>query len=92
MLILGILVLGLFAGWIANLLTGRRRTEWGDLFAIGVAGSFIGGLLLSVLAGDGLAIRPSGLIGSILGATIVIVIVNLLAGGSRRQPAPHHRR
>jgi uncharacterized membrane protein YeaQ/YmgE (transglycosylase-associated protein family) len=37
-------------------------------------GSFIGGLLFSLLAGDGLAFRPSGLVGSIVGAVIVTAI------------------
>jgi uncharacterized membrane protein YeaQ/YmgE (transglycosylase-associated protein family) len=40
-------------------------------FATGIAGSFVGGLLASLLAGDGLELRPSGLIGSIVGAVIV---------------------
>jgi uncharacterized membrane protein YeaQ/YmgE (transglycosylase-associated protein family) len=30
-------------------------------------GSFVGGLLVSLLAGDGLSFRPSGIIGSLVG-------------------------
>jgi uncharacterized membrane protein YeaQ/YmgE (transglycosylase-associated protein family) len=82
-LILGILVLGLFAGWIAHLLVGRGRPEWGLLLFCGVAGSFVGGLLVSVLAGDGLALRPSGVVGSCIGATVLLAIVNLLEPGTR---------
>jgi uncharacterized membrane protein YeaQ/YmgE (transglycosylase-associated protein family) len=37
----------------------------------GLVGSFIGGLLVSLLAGDGLALRPSGIIGSLVGALVV---------------------
>lgn len=37
----------------------------------GIAGSFVGGLLSSLLAGDGLALKPSGIIGSLVGAVIV---------------------
>ncbi len=40
----------------------------------GMAGSFVGGLLASLIAGDGLALRPSGLIGSVVGAIIVLLI------------------
>lgn len=40
----------------------------------GLAGSFVGGLLISLIAGDGLDIRPSGVIGSILGAVIVTAL------------------
>lgn len=34
----------------------------------------MGGLLFSKLAGDGLELRPSGLLGSFLGAIIVLLI------------------
>lgn len=37
----------------------------------GLVGAFVGGLLVSLLAGDGLAFRLSGVIGSIVGAVIV---------------------
>jgi uncharacterized membrane protein YeaQ/YmgE (transglycosylase-associated protein family) len=37
----------------------------------GLVGSFVGGLLASLIAGDGLAFKPSGVIGSIIGAIIV---------------------
>ena len=72
MLILAIIVLGLAAGWVAHLLVGSGGPDWGLLFVVGIAGSFLGGLIGSLLFGDGLEIRPSGLIGSILGATILL--------------------
>ena len=40
-------------------------------FGAGIAGSFVGGLLVSLLSGDGLELRPSGIIGSIVGAILV---------------------
>lgn len=43
-------------------------------FFAGLGGSFVGGLIFSLLAGDGLALRPSGIIGSLLGAIIVTAI------------------
>lgn len=76
MLILAIIVLGLAAGWVANLLVGRGRPQWGKLFMIGIVGSFVGGLIGSLLFGDGLSLRPSGLLGSIIGATLVLLVVN----------------
>lgn len=76
MLILAILVLGLAAGWAANLIVGHGEpANWPKLFAVGIAGSFVGGLMSSLVFGDGLALRPSGLIGSILGATLVLFVV-----------------
>ena len=78
MLILAILVLGMAAGWAADaLMNHRMRPEsWGTVTVFGLIGSFVGGLLFSLLAGDGLAIRPSGLIGSILGALVVTAIAS----------------
>jgi len=83
-LILAIIVVGLAAGWAAHLLVGRGQADWGRLFAVGVAGSFVGGLLGSVIFGDGIALRPSGLIGSILGATLVLLILRVV---SERSPS-----
>ena len=76
MLILAILVLGLAAGWVANLLVGRGQEASGALLlGVGIAGSFVGGLLSSLIFGDALALRPSGLIGSIVGAILVLLVV-----------------
>ena len=76
MLILGILVFGMGAGALAQLLLGRKgsRIDWQMALIAGLVGSFVGGLIVSLLAGDGLSLRPSGIIGSILGAVIVSAI------------------
>jgi uncharacterized membrane protein YeaQ/YmgE (transglycosylase-associated protein family) len=83
MLILGMIVLGIAAGWIAQLLLrgGGRPIDWPLAFSTGLAGSYVGGLVLSLGAGDGLALRPSGIIGSILGAVIVLALVQGLRKG-----------
>ncbi len=76
MLILAIIVIGMSAGWLANLVLGggMHPTNWGELLGAGLAGSFVGGLLFSLVAGDGIALRPTGLIGSFLGAVVVLAI------------------
>lgn len=80
MLILAVLVLGLAAGWCAQLLVGHgEKSSGAQLLAIGIAGSFIGGLLSSLVFGDGLALRASGLIGSILGATLLLLVVRAIS-------------
>lgn len=73
MLLLAILVIGLAAGWVADLVVnGRMRPDsWSTVLLYGLAGSLVGGLLVSLLAGDGLQLRASGLIGSSVGAIIV---------------------
>ena len=73
MLILVIVVFGMAAGWFAQLILGRR-TNWTEALVAGVVGSFVGGLLLSLLSGDGLEVRATGLIGSIAGAVVVLAI------------------
>ena len=72
MLILAILAFGILVGGIAGLLTGTQ--DWGKRILFSLLGSFVGGLLASLLAGDGLALKVSGIIGSIVGAVILMLI------------------
>jgi uncharacterized membrane protein YeaQ/YmgE (transglycosylase-associated protein family) len=88
-LILGIILLGMVAGAVAQWLTGGagRGVNWSLAIVAGLIGSFIGGLLASLLAGDGIKLRPSGIIGSIVGAVIVTLIYQWVVGRSpQRQP------
>jgi uncharacterized membrane protein YeaQ/YmgE (transglycosylase-associated protein family) len=73
MLFVGIILFGMIVGAAAQLLLGRQggRINWPLAFGTGLAGSFVGGLVVSLLSGDGLALRPSGIIGSIAGAVVV---------------------
>jgi uncharacterized membrane protein YeaQ/YmgE (transglycosylase-associated protein family) len=85
-ILLFILVWGMFAGWIAHLLLARNQPiNWAELLVVGVAGSFLGGLLISLLSGDGLALRPSGIVGSIVGAVVLLVAWRAI------RPTPHRR-
>jgi uncharacterized membrane protein YeaQ/YmgE (transglycosylase-associated protein family) len=80
MILLGILGIGMLAGWVAGWITGMNdRIDWGTRIIAGLVGSFVGGLLGSLIFGDGLALRPSGIIGSIVGAIVVLVIWQGLA-------------
>jgi uncharacterized membrane protein YeaQ/YmgE (transglycosylase-associated protein family) len=85
-LILGIIVFGMGIGWIAQLILGRTRPgrrNWGQAIVAGLVGSFVGGLLVSLLAGDGLELRASGIIGSLAGAVIVVLVWDAVAGRRR---------
>jgi uncharacterized membrane protein YeaQ/YmgE (transglycosylase-associated protein family) len=86
-LILGVLVLGLGAGWAAQLILGRGSAIDGRTLAAGLLGSLVGGLVASLLAGDGLALRPSGILGSVVGAVVVLVVWTRFdpAGASSRR-------
>jgi uncharacterized membrane protein YeaQ/YmgE (transglycosylase-associated protein family) len=86
MILLFILVFGMFAWWIAHLLLARNEpVNWAELLVVGLAGSFVGGLLISLVSGDGLALRPSGIIGSILGAVVLLAAWRAIRPGARRR-------
>ncbi len=74
MLILALLGFGMLIGWLAQLVLGMGTRPNGQSLVAGLVGSFVGGLIASLIAGDGLSIRPSGLIGSFVGAIIVLLI------------------
>jgi uncharacterized membrane protein YeaQ/YmgE (transglycosylase-associated protein family) len=82
-LILGLLVFGFAVGWIGQLVLGMGTRPNAQSLIAGVAGSFVGGLGASLIAGDGLALRPSGLIGSVIGAIVVLVIWRAVSRSDR---------
>jgi uncharacterized membrane protein YeaQ/YmgE (transglycosylase-associated protein family) len=93
-LILGIIGFGMIVGAIAQLVlgTGGRGIDWGMALGAGLIGSFVGGLAASLLAGDGLALKPSGLIGSFVGAVVVTLLWRWLGGRRAAASVPEPRR
>jgi uncharacterized membrane protein YeaQ/YmgE (transglycosylase-associated protein family) len=77
-LIISLLVIGLIAGAVARLLIPGKQ-DIGILMTIvvGVVGSFVGGFLGYLLfhkdAQDGF-FQPAGIVGSIIGAVIVLLV------------------
>ena len=63
-------------GALAQLIVGREggRVDWTMAFIAGFAGSLVGGLIFSLISGDGLAIKLSGIIGSLIGAIIITAV------------------
>ncbi len=85
--ILGLLIIGLIAGALARLLVpGKQEMSIPMTMLIGVIGSFVGGFLGALIFGkdidDGF-FQASGIIGSVIGAIIVLLIWQKL--GSRSQ-------
>lgn len=80
MLILALILLGMVAGAAGQWLTGNRRINWSFAIIAGLIGSFVGGLLVSLIAGDGIDLRPSGVIGSIIGAVIITAVFQWITG------------
>ena len=86
--VLTLVVVGLFAGMFARVLVpGRSKLTIRGTIALGVVGSFLGGLLTYVIFGrdDNGIFQRSGLFGSIVGSVIVLIIYRKLAGRGRRR-------
>ena len=88
-------ILGLGAGVAHEELILQRGSgiNWPLAFVTGIIGSFVGGLFASFVAGDGLELRPSGIIGSIFGATVVTLLwdwIQRRRGPKKEEhPRPH---
>lgn len=80
--LISFLVLGLIAGYVARLLVpGEDPMTVPLTLALGVVGSFVGGFLGRVIFGAGDSIiQPAGILGSIIGAVIVLMIYNYVNG------------
>ncbi len=63
----------MLVGALAQMILGRSgyHIDWSMALIAGIGGSFVGGLLGSLIGGDGFDLRPSGFIGSIIGAVAV---------------------
>lgn len=85
--IIGMIIIGAIAGFLARaIVPGKDSMSIPATILLGIVGSFVGGLLASLLFGseDGEGfLRPSGLIGSIIGAIIALVIYNMVTSKKR---------
>ncbi len=87
--ILGLIIVGLIAGALARLLVpGRDPMGIGATILLGIVGSFVGGFLADVLFrsdAEDRGLGPVGIIGSVIGAIIVLLIYNAVT--QRRRSA-----
>jgi uncharacterized membrane protein YeaQ/YmgE (transglycosylase-associated protein family) len=83
------LIVGGIIGWLASLLM-RRDAQQGILLniVVGIVGSFIGGFLIAPMLGSGTAntgdFSVPGLLASLGGAIVLLLIVNLITRGRAR--------
>ena len=83
-LIISLIVIGLIAGALARLIVpGKQNISIPMTILLGIIGSFVGGFLGYLIfhkdAQDGF-FQPSGLIGSVIGAVIALIIYKAVSG------------
>jgi uncharacterized membrane protein YeaQ/YmgE (transglycosylase-associated protein family) len=83
------IILGGILGWLASMImrTNAQQGVFLDII-VGIIGAFLGGLLLAPLFGTGTINQNdfslSGLLVSLLGAIILLAVVNLFRRGTVR--------
>jgi len=83
----GWICFGFFSGLIARaLLPGDQNMGIVATTLLGIAGSFLGGSVASLLAGGPfLALRPAGFVGAVLGAIAILWVGEALFRRGRRR-------
>lgn len=80
--IIGLLIIGLIAGFVARaLVPGDDSMSVAATIVLGIVGSFLGGFLADALFrsdSEDLGFGPAGIIGSIIGAIIVLVAYRMI--------------
>jgi len=81
-LIIYLFVIGIVAGYLARLLVpGRDPMSFWETVGLGIVGSFVGGFLGYIIFGEDLdqgALQASGIIGSIIGAIIALLVWRMI--------------
>jgi len=82
--IIGFIIIGLIAGFIARaVVPGKDDLGIIATIVLGIVGSFVGGLIGSIFADGPMELGAAGIIGSILGAILALVVFNAVTGRKR---------
>lgn len=85
MSLIGWIIIGALAGWIASGITGNNR-RMGALanVTVGVLGGLVGGFVMNLMGGHGInGFTFWSLLVSVAGATVFLWIANAVSGRSR---------
>nr|WP_315022991.1 GlsB/YeaQ/YmgE family stress response membrane protein [uncultured Aminipila sp.] len=76
--IIGWIIIGALAGWIASMVTGNNKKMGASKNIIaGIVGGFIGGLIMNLVGGVGITgFNLWSLVVACVGAIILLLIVN----------------
>ena len=85
--LIGFLIVGLLAGAIARFVVpGRDRMGCIGTMLLGIAGSYVGGLLGSLVFEEKMDLRKAeNFIGAVIGAVVALLIWRLVTGGRQRR-------
>lgn len=78
--IIGWLIIGALAGWIASMITGKNSQmgAWANII-VGIIGGFLGGFIMNILGGYGITgFNLWSLLVATAGAVILLWIINAI--------------
>ena len=85
--ILGWIIIGLIAGAIARwIMPGADPMGWLGTIVLGIVGSLVGGTILNLVTGGGMELSGAGILGSILGALLVLFVWRRMRPAGRVAP------
>ena len=84
--LLGWIIVGAIAGWLASKITGRDAQQgWLMNIIVGIIGAFLGGLGYNLITGQGFTFSPAfditSLVGfavALVGAVVLLAVINLV--------------
>jgi uncharacterized membrane protein YeaQ/YmgE (transglycosylase-associated protein family) len=86
-LLLYLFVIGVVAGFLARLLVpGRDPLGFGATVLLGIVGSFVGGLLGALIFSGELVLAPGGIISSVIGAVVALLVYRATISRGAAQP------
>jgi uncharacterized membrane protein YeaQ/YmgE (transglycosylase-associated protein family) len=86
--IIALVIIGIIAGYLARLLVpGPDPLSFVQTAILGIVGSFVGGFLGYLIFGEDInegGLQTSGIIGSVIGAVIALLIYNAVGRRPKR--------
>lgn len=78
--LIGWLIIGALAGWIASMITGNNaKMGAGKNIIVGIVGALIGGFLMNIIGGSGVTgFNIWSLLVSVIGSVILLWIINAI--------------
>lgn len=85
--IIGWLIIGALAGWIASMMTGNDREMGAGLnIVVGIIGAFIGGFLMNIFGGVGVTgFNIWSLVVAVIGAVVLLAIINAFVKNNKQR-------